>query len=223
MAISTTQHRNLVSDDQDDHETDEHAVNAAGDRIEEQPESLRNRRQRLRGLDAENVPLDQPHRIFGALLAEIGDLQKVGQDVVPVVTQQRVGVEDQAWRPTGDQHRVVAQHGRQRGFVADVHPEKRQQRSDEQLDDHARRADEHAVPAAGKRPRGRRIHVRRGNEHQEHDPQLVTFPAESPARKRVTQLVNQLDENEHRPQPQPVFRIDGIAWRPPSVRSSAGR
>ena len=56
-----------------------------------------------------------------------------------------------------------------------------------------------ALPLVGERPRRRRVDVRRGDEHEEHDAQLVTLPAESPAGERVAELVDQLDEDEHAP------------------------
>ena len=51
------------------------------------------------------MPLDQAERIFRALLPEVGDLQPIRQDVIAVITEQRVGIEDDrrdrrrpAWR-----------------------------------------------------------------------------------------------------------------------------
>ena len=63
------------------------------------------RSKRLLKLHTEDMALDQAHRVFGALLAKVRDFQEVAEDVVAVVTQQRVGVKHKRGE-AGDQHRV---------------------------------------------------------------------------------------------------------------------
>ncbi len=193
----------LVEHHQQDGEADEHAVQAAGDPVNHQPESLAERGgQGYLALDAKEVSLDETQAVFAAFLLKIGNFQPVRQDVVAVVAQQRVGIEKQR-ADAGDEHRVVGELVDRTRIVERCEPDNGGNGGNEDFGDHAAGADEDALPLAFKRPCRAGVDVRAWHQHEEHDAHFVAFPAETPAGEGVAHFVQKLRNQESRAQRQP--------------------
>jgi len=142
-------------------------------------------------------------------LAQVGDLDRVGQDVVAVIAQQRVGVE-QHRADTTHHHQVVGQRPRQAGLQRQ--PGKKRQRGDPDLGHHACGAYQHALALVCEGVGCRRVDIGHGVEQQQHQAHLVHLAAAQPHGQAVGHLVGDLQQREAQGQhPQVVGRQQLIA------------
>ena len=193
-----TQQQELGGDEEDDAGHDQHPVGEGGDGVADEPEPLPGRRRAGVGvLAAEEVALRQVAEVGVGARAEVRDLDEVGEDVVAVEPEERVRVEEERGGPRDEDH-VVGE--RAHGARLDAEPQAKGERRDEQLDEHARGADQDPPPLAAERRGGGGVHVGHGREHQEHDAHVVDLAPPGLRHEGVAQLVERLDGGEREPQ-----------------------
>ena len=202
-----------------DAERDESAHEERGDGVPEEPALLRGAVGGVAGeADVPDVAFDEVVDVVVGALREVGDFQEVGEDVVAVVAQERVGVEDDRGE-AGDEHDVVGEGvgpGVGAGFGG-VGPDHGGDGGDGEFDPHAGGADDGAVPFVGEGPGTGGVDVRDGGEDQEHDADDVDFAAgaalaaEFFTTDRVAHFVAGLDHGEGDIEPDQVFRIEHVA------------
>ncbi len=147
----------------------------------------------MRFLAAKGIPLGEMAELRVGAHLQIWDLEKVGENVVAVETQQRVDIEKDR-RDRGHEDHVVSQ--RVHHAVACRSPDEHGRRGHEQLRDHPARADQRPVPPASKAPGRSGIDVRHRREENDHYTHDVNFPAKPPAHRGVTELMDDLDQHE---------------------------
>ena len=125
----------------------------------------------------------------GGLLPQVGDFGQVGEDVVAVVAQQRIGVEDHR-ADRADEHHVQAEVVQQARLAEP--PDEGGDRGQHQLDVHAAGADGRPVPLVGQHPGVGDVAIQAGREHEDHHAHFVAFAAEVLARQAVAELVQDL-------------------------------
>ncbi len=159
-----------------DADGDEHAVDAAEDCVNEEPESLATGVCGIARLAyAIDIAADEVLNIFLAALREIGHLEHVRQHVVAVVSKQRIGVKENGGDAC-DEDQVVANVMDERASLR-IGPDDGGDGGDDQLDVHARSADHDALPFAAEGPGAGSIDIRHGHEDEEHDAHGVHFAA----------------------------------------------
>ena len=137
--------------------------------------------------------LEQVGPIAGGPLPEIGHLDDVRQDVIGVVTQQRVAVEQQGRHPRHD-HDVEADRTGQTGL--DRQPDIERERGNQQFHHHPGRTDQRPVPARTQHRGGRRIDIRHRHEHQQHHTHVVHLATGGTRRSGMPEFVQCLDQGK---------------------------
>jgi hypothetical protein len=156
---------------------------------------------------AEQAAFHQMREVLVGTHAQVGDLHQVGQDVVPVVAQQRVGVEHHRG-DAGDDHDVIEHRARQAGLHVD--PRKHGERGDKHFDDHPGGA-HHQTPVGLTECRGGRgIDIGNRHQHEQHDAHLVHFSAPCLYRAGMAELVEQLHQREDQQEQQQVLRREHL-------------
>ena len=169
------------------------AIERRGHRIEGEEHLVPLRQEGVVGRLQAQAPLAQfAAEDRGGLLPQVGDLHQVGEDIIAVVTQQRVGVEDDRG-DRGDEHHVEAEVVEERLRLGEP-PQEGGDRGDHQLDVHAGRADGRPLPLAGQHPGVGDVAVEAGREHQDHHAHLVAFAAEVLAAQPVAEFVEHLGD-----------------------------
>ena len=187
---------------QQDRERDKPTINRRRDRIQREEHLVPLRQERIVRLLHPQAPGAQlAAQDRRRLLPQVRDFGEVGEDVIAVVPQQRVGIENQRAH-RADEHYV------QRHFVDEPWlakpPDVGGNRGDAQLDVHPGRADRRPLPFIRQHPRVGDIAIQAGREHEHHEAQFMTFAAEMFAAQAVAKLVADLGHGNRHRQPKPV-------------------
>ena len=202
-----TDREELGHDVERDRDEQEDAVRERGQAVEQQDEELAALARRRRFvLHTEDVLLEEVLLEVHRPLHEVGNLEQVRQDVVPVEPHERVGVE-QHRRERGGEHRVVRDLLGQ-AAVLRAQPDERGAGGDEELKEHPARAHGHALPLVVERPSARSVHERRREQHEQHDAELGHLTAEAFTDQPVPGLVDRFRDDEDDNAPGPVGRRD---------------
>ena len=97
-----------------------------------------------------------------------------------------------------------------RGAGTGIGPDKGRQRGDEQLDDHPRGPDEHALPTRPEAPRRAGVHVGDGGEDHQHHAHHMHLAAIAFAAGRVAELMQNLDESKPEEEEREIVRREHI-------------
>ncbi|EXI75267.1 MAG: hypothetical protein AW07_01168 [Candidatus Accumulibacter sp. SK-11] len=194
----------LAGNEEDDRDHHQRAVNERGGAVEEEPAALARARQRPLDLrDPKEVSLGKPLPVLVRAVAEVGNLDQVGQHVIAVVAQQRIAVEEQR-RGAGDDHNVEGDRAQQAGFDGD--PEEHREAGEEEFDEDAGSADQGTPPLAAKGAGGAGLDVGDRRQHQQHDAHLVHFATARLDRIAMPELVQALEQRIDQPEQQQVVR-----------------
>ena len=181
---------------------DQPAVGCRGDRVEGKQLPLPLRQEGIFWLlDAQAPVAGNAAEDVRRLLAEVGDLQDVRQDVVAVVAEQRIGIEEDGGNAR-DKHHVEAELIEE-PLVA-VPPQEGGDGGDDHLDIHPASSDRSPFPLVGQHPAVRHVAVEAGREDEKHHTHLVALAAKPLAGDAVAKLMDHLCDPEGRCQPDPV-------------------
>ena len=199
-----TQRQRMVTQPQHDHAGQEDPVTQRQRCIGGKPFALT--RRQLHGSDtpaANKRPLQQHQPVTPAACAEVGQVQRVTQDVITVEVQQRVGIKQQR-RHTGHKHGDKSQVAQQPGLQ--VEPQQQGQCGQRQLHHDAHGSYRCALVALAKAGRGRGVHIGHRSQHKQANAGLVHLATPVAYRQRMPEFMQRLDAGKRQPGQKQVLR-----------------
>src|SRR5262249_39066146 len=153
------------------------AVHPADDGVGDEQNAPAQLHVRLRlSLDPQAVLRHEPLQVAVGTVAEVGDFQPVGQDVIAVVAHQRVAVENHG-ADAADDHEAEAQVVDER-LAGAVPPDEGGDGGNHQLDVDAGARDDDALPFVGQGPGVGDVAIHGRRQAQYQKAHLVHFAAE---------------------------------------------
>ena len=136
-------------------------------------------------------------------MSQIGNLNKIRQDVITVVAQQRVAIE-QNCRNATDQHHIVGKSTDQAGL--DIQPDEQRQGCQQQLNHHPHGSYCDSLLFVGKRGGGGGIDVGEGGQGEQDNPHLMHLAPPLFHRKGMAELVEDFHQGVDQPEQQQITR-----------------